>query len=574
MVQTILSFLLVSFMCLIWGLPFFTYPAYRNKICAFTTEHLLLSFFCGLAAISILGSWISLFLRVTIVILIGLTVPLLFLTIRSQKKIKWEVDFKFFHKNTLIENCFLFACLLLFSFLAVGAPTMEDSDLYHIQTINWIHNYGTVPGLANLYLRYGLSSNWFHAISIFQLPFTLQNFLYLNHSFAIWLFLFLFYQFKKNRLNNTKASAHLSLYYFSILLFMLFEWDLFRVAASSTSYDFVITGTTLICLHYLIEWFLSRHQAVDKKNAIIFLVVSAPFFKMTGILIIPLIFFFVTAGSKISVLLKALGVGVIGAIPVLAKNFIQTGYALFPYQIGDVFQPSWKIPGEMVIRFNRYIYLGNHYINQEIPKTAWQDNSSFSYYRDWFLHLVTLDKMIIFASLISLPVAFTSMRKIYGSELKKIIALYLISMISILFWFLESPDLRFCFGLLLFIVFFPFTAPLARFVGTRVYPVAMFFFILGIGYYLYQKIPKTFKAENLLQVTKAPVPPFKKQLINQQAYNIPEIINNNWNSRCLDCPLPCVYQINPYLHLRGKEINNGFKMSPYPDSGFILNYRY
>lgn len=575
MLQVTVYFLLVSITCIIWGLPFFIIPAHKRGTGTINPETIILSFFSGLALTAILSSWISLFLPVTLGILLLFTIPLLSLQILLQRKIKWKVDFTFFKTNKLIENLFVFSCIILFFFLATGKPTMEDSDLYHIQTIKWIHQYGTVPGLANLYLRYGLYSNWFHMISIFQLPWTHQNFLYINHAFTVWIFLFLFYQYKSYATNTTRVNAHLSLFYLCTILFMLVEWDLFRVASSSTSYDFVVTGLTLICIQLLLKKILFNSFSKEEKNIFILLTISAPFFKLTGFLLVPfIVLLFFSDNKKMSIVIKSFVIAVAGLIPFLLRNFFQTGYLFFPYQLGNIFRSSWKVPEEMVRNFNKYIYLGNHYINRAIPRNAWENNFSFSYYNDWFLHLVTLDKIIIISSIISLPVSLVALKKIYGNQIKKITAIYFVAIMALVIWLLESPDLRFCFGLLLFVVFFPITALMALYVKPWLHSIAMLLFILGIGYYIYQKGKNSFAIDNLVYVKPVDIPPYREQIINQNKFYIPEKINNNWNSRCFDCPIPCIYEINPFLNLLGKEVKDGFKMSPYPDSIFIQNYRY
>ena len=94
------------------------------------------------------------------------------------------------------------------------------------------------------------------------------------------------------------------------------------------------------------------------------------------------------------------------------------------------------------------------------------------------------------------------------------------------------------------------------------------------GFYIYTRGKKSFQPKNLLYVRNIDVPSYTTVIINNQAYNIPKIIDNNWNSRCISCPLPCIYHTNPYLQLLGNELKDGFKMVPYPDSIFIENYRY
>ena len=50
---------------------------------------------------------------------------------------------------------------------------------------------------------------------------------------------------------------------------MFVEWDLFRAASSSTSYDFVITATVLICIHLLIEKIVLNNASKGESNILV-----------------------------------------------------------------------------------------------------------------------------------------------------------------------------------------------------------------------------------------------------------------------------------------------------------------
>ena len=196
MLQSLLYFLLISTCCIVWGLSIYFYHRYKRKSIHLTFEEIIFSFLIGLVLISIFSSWVSVFSAVKFFILAACTLPMLLLEIFWFKKKKWKIDLSFFTQLTIPDTVFVVIGLVLFTFLSIGKPTLEDSDLYHVQSINWIYEFGTVPGLANLYLRYGFYSNWFHLISIFHLPFQHHNFLYLNYTFTIWAFFFIFFNNK------------------------------------------------------------------------------------------------------------------------------------------------------------------------------------------------------------------------------------------------------------------------------------------------------------------------------------------------------------------------------------------
>ncbi|QIL77220.1 hypothetical protein G7064_16215 [Hymenobacter sp. HDW8] len=47
-------------------------------------------------------------------------------------------------------------------------PANFDSGLYHFQTLKWLNEYPTVPGLGNLHGRLAFNSSWFPLLSLFR----------------------------------------------------------------------------------------------------------------------------------------------------------------------------------------------------------------------------------------------------------------------------------------------------------------------------------------------------------------------------------------------------------------------
>lgn len=540
MLQNLLYIIFVSAICICWGLPFaYVQQKQRNEsVCRITGEVLVMSFFTGLIIIALLSSWFMLSAS-----------PLgfwpfcgfAFIALMWRSKVKFQLAFGSFKLNGL--SIFIITAILLFIFLGSGKPVMEDTELYHVQIIRW-DQYGPVPGLANLYLRDGFYSNWFHLISTFALPFKHENFLFLNVTVGIWFFLFLATRLKK------------SIFYFFIMIYMLVEWDLARANASSTSYDFIVTALMIIILTAVIE----------NKNQYFFTTVlaavSLPFFKISGtpILVILLVYFFITKQPLKKYLVTAV-MFLLFLLPYISKNYIQTGYPLYPYTAFSNFStPDWKVPEQLVTRFSDYMALSNRYINQSIPEYAWQNPGDLSgWIYGWLQHLTLTDKLLCGFAILTLIVSFF----IRMPKHTKII--YYTCAALLLLWFFTSPDPRFAYGSLLFIAFLPLSFLLKKVPLVRIQWVllAAAAGILVYGYFKRDNF-------NLIHPPAIEVPPFQK--IN--GFHLPERINNNWNIRCYDTPLPCICQLNPYLEARGKNISDGFRMKSITDSLFILKFNY
>ena len=84
--------------------------------------------------------------------------------------------------------------------------------------------------------------------------------------------------------------------------------------------------------------------------------------------------------------------------------------------------------------------------------------------------------------------------------------------------------------------------------------------IAGSSYYLVSKPLKQTEYRNWISPLQLPQPPVKEFVIDGITFRIPLSINNNWNARCYGTQLPCLYEIDPRLRLRGKTISNGFHL--------------
>ena len=131
-------------------------------------------------------------------------------------------------------------------------------------------------------------------------------------------------------------------------------------------------------------------------------------------------------------------------------------------------------------------------------------------------------------------------------------------------WFIIAPDPRFVYGILLFGIFL-FEYHLSSFVNDFrsikfLLNALIILMIAGLSYYLVSKPLKQTEYRNWISPLQLPQPPVKEFVIDGITFRIPEIINNNWNTRCYGTELPCLYEIDPRLKPRGKNIRNGFHL--------------
>src|ERR1700730_2743866 len=170
MLYLLLLYAFTTALCLWGGLIFYSIFHFVNRTSPdLSFQHPLFCYLLsGLILFTALGQWIVLFFPLNFSSLIGFVIPLFtILSIALRKPL--ATGFKKVLTGTRLPAFFLpcFALFLLMILTLNAGPTiMDDSDSYHIQMVKWAQEYGTVPGIANLHIRFGYNSSWFLSIAL------------------------------------------------------------------------------------------------------------------------------------------------------------------------------------------------------------------------------------------------------------------------------------------------------------------------------------------------------------------------------------------------------------------------
>ncbi len=248
-------------------------------------------------------------------------------------------------------------------------------------------------------------------------------------------------------------------------------------------------------------------------------------------------------------------------VPFIIRSIIISGYPFYPATYFDVANVDWKADPQITERFLEFIKYYNRvsttYFDIEQTKalgSAWVPA--------WFEHLFLFDKILVLAGFTG--ILFTGIKLFIKKEnsIKSIITgLMILWLIS---WFIVAPDPRFVYGILLFGVFL-LAYHLISFIKdpgsiSFLLNALIILMIAGLSYYLVSKPLKQKEYRNWISPLQLPQPPVKEFVIDGIIFRIPESINNNWNARCYGTELPCLYEIDPRLKIRGKKISNGFHL--------------
>lgn len=580
MLQLAIHILIISITLLIWGLPVLLLLKKQHNDFRFwavnTAGLYCFLFFAGLILLSFITSILCLLFPLKFIYLLILTIPLAIILIAKRKTIietlrPYPIRFNF----SFVELAFIGICLLIFLVSGTLKPVNPDTQIYHVQIVRWFNEYGTVPGVANLSPRYGLGSNWFNLISIFRLPFWKhENFTWLNTTIVIWFFVWLVsrWKFHSAKKEASKSNTIMGHFYLLLILFCLFEWELFRDTANSTTYDFIVVALSLMAICFLIESILF---SFSQSFSVFFIVLCFSIipFKFSGVFILLPLLFYLFRFKKTRYWVASISIGLVILIPFLIKNYLATGYPLYPIA-WSVSHPDWQVPPAMTDYLRMYIHVSNRFYNTNtVDFTHLPELMNQSWFNTWINGLLFQQKFILILSLSSLSLfIFKASLNINYNKLRILFALLLLMAAG---WFLSAPSPRFGYGVLLVLAFFPvcfYIGPLLMLSLHK--PVIILTFFIA-GYYLYKKTqPLISEPIYLVHTEKLDQPPLHTVLINGMNFYLPEIINNGWMRYCYDTDLPCIGNENKYLQPRGKTLKQGFKMDPKPDSIFIRKYIY
>jgi hypothetical protein len=504
----------------------------------------------GLILLTALAQWWVLFLPLTPVALMAICFLLLILTWVKRKT--WVLP-GFIRR--IKPSALFIGCLLVFLFMILtlnAGPTIrDDTDSYHIQMVKWAQQYGTVPGIANLHLRFGFNCSWFISIALLSPHIQgINQYLVLNGLLSCWLCHYLLQKigraFSKD---NTSPSANGGIASYLILLIALLIWPMIRGNAASANYDFI---TTCCIIALFIEGFFSGQPGPEW--------IVWPFYLFTvRILNAPLLLLtvFMLSRSSLRASFIWMSAGAFLIVPFIIRNVILSGYPLFPIWQLDPFSFDWKVSRPLVREISEFIKYfnranGNVSLVMDKPFSSWVGI--------WHKNLYTFDRALVDLSLIAWTGWLVYSKKwIKTSPLPQRL-LSGVLLVQLLIWLWTAPDPRFVYGPLLFPVF----ACVTLLPPLRLPRITIGLFLTSAAcIVLAYTIRKTIIDQdyrNWLHPHPLPIPTTQTIVVDGIPLYIPDKVLNNWNPRCFDLQLPCLYHLNPYVRARGSSIRDGFRM--------------
>ena len=226
--------------------------------------------------------------------------------------------------------------LILFILLYQSSLPTKINDMggYYLQTIQWMQQFGVVKGLGNLHPSLGLGSAWHSLLCLTQLP-SMQTAYQINATLLFAVILFLHFQFTQDQYEEENKLLQNRIY---LAAFAIAFVPLSFLYLTAPSPDLPI----LVFIPLLFYWF--RFEPKTLNTGILLLLACFLFATkppaLIAVSIAVLVVIMKEANSVWSfkqVAKKALAGLVIALVclgPLVYKNYIQTGYPLYPSAFG------------------------------------------------------------------------------------------------------------------------------------------------------------------------------------------------------------------------------------------------
>lgn len=558
MIVTIASWLYISLLCWGWGDFILEYSCGRTKKKDFDVPVVVLT---GLTAIAVLCGYFSLLMPLGNILPHAILLPVAsFQILRSIRRSARNVTpSRNFLKTNLPIAVFFISALSLILFTGTWYITHPDTIGYHAPIIYWLEKYKVVPGLVHLNRRYGLQSSWFELCALFSFRFLQSSALtFVNTTVLVWFFGFLVQRILKKP--SASGKSHIDL----ILIFLLLAltsgyFMLVRLTALSASPDFI----SAIYIWLVIYLFLTEKNLWQVQS----LAFLFAFFSITlKLSALPLLGFCLVIGyrlftaGKFKRLISLCFLSIVIVTPFLIRNVETSGYPFFPSTVADIANVDWKYDQEQANQITQYVkaYARDPSITSENDITRVANETMIDWCPRWWQKLAIAEKIILLGTALAFIFLATT-KTIFRVRRETQIVLILLT-VSILFWFITAPAVRFGVGFL------------TAFIGIVLYEVLHAFFktfqfkqwqiagILGclsllfFAYSTYRYV-RFFEPKQLIKPLGISKAPYQKIECKGLWFYTPTASGD-----CGSIPNPCTLNCETFQP-RGASIEDGFRIA-------------
>lgn len=391
-----------------------------KKLSKINTNESYTIIFLGLFIQCVFLSTCSFFYKLGLEVFILNFIIIVGLTIWNKKEVKNSyndliINFKCLSKTS---KFILFTIFITSLFKCAQSPFIIDNEVYYLQTIKWINEYGFVKGLGNLHPFFGQTSS-FHVLQAgFNFNFLTDRINDINGFILVISSAYFLSEFEKRYKSLGEIHWIGFVLVFNILFFQFIN---------SPSPDLSIILLSQVLFYH----FLDKENTLDNFKIVTLLFLIMVYIKIT-IAPLGLVIFFMAVKQKKKMYFTAFWGSTI-ALLFIFKNYIISGYPLYPF---DLFpsKSGWTIPQELLDYVARITQNANYFKHNKI-----QNPTYWIKFNSW-LHLGGIYRIFNLGILVLFAISLFTKKLQQEKKFKTLYAILLIHFIVLLF---NAPSFRF-----------------------------------------------------------------------------------------------------------------------------------
>lgn len=440
MVVIVLSWVYMFLICTLIGIG--TLSPVRNRRFSVT-----LYLVTGIIGITVYAQFFSIFAKLGLWAHVMLVAAALVCGYRNRSTV-WQLWQTYRPVLCSWEGFFYCCFVLLIAFFTSRGEFHTDTNIYHAAAIRIYEEYGLVKGIGNLQLHYAYNSSYLAFASIFSMKWLLGSSLHTTTGFLETVMcLYAFHGLRAFRQHKAHVADMMRI---GILLYTLV--NVTRSMSPATDY-----ATMFFALFIITAWCENFFEKGSDLTVYCLLTVAAVFaatLKFSSCLLV-LIGLYPAWCLIREKRWKEIGICLFGGCvilcPFLVRNYLISGWLLYPFEGIDLFKVPWKIPLEYLVHDADQIKVWGRCL-YDVEKV---DMPLYEWLPVWWEHQFRYEKMFLGGVLLgtALQLLMVGMRLYRKQKIRPQMAvLHLAVWGNVLVWFLVAPFIRYGLAFLIAVV--------------------------------------------------------------------------------------------------------------------------
>lgn len=339
-------------------------------------------------------------------------------------------------KAALLRTVLLFLSLFAMLLWTTQDPGQYDTALYHAQAIRWIEEYGVVPGLGNLHMRFAYNSAFMCLQALFSLEWLVGQSLHTMNGFLC--LCALLYAFGTVRIPGKERWQTSDLLKCVTVVYVV-----------KSRYSIASPGTDLwamiLILYICIKW-CELTESKEKETTPWCYVCLVGFYaltvKLSAAAIVVLVLYPLYLLIREKKFRSIVGNGILAVlivIPYLIRNVIISGYLIYPYAGIDLFSVDWKMNPGVLLEDSLDIKIwGRECVGIE----EYQD-TLFAWMPHWFMSQSMGYRILLMVGAVCAVAVLFMIGKQFARKKYAYTAILAAGEVCLIFWLMTAPLIRY-----------------------------------------------------------------------------------------------------------------------------------